>query len=108
MKKPEFMIIEYLDGSAFFHPYIFNMNKIDTMELMDADDKPNCRYIQVPLTNNEYGYDSIYMPHDAVRCKWIYNNAEIDLPHENIYEFYYALRKLLIGAMLDYEISRLA
>ena len=24
------------------------------------------------------------------------------------YEFYYALRKLLIGAMLEYEISRLA
>ena len=36
------------------------------------------------------------------------NGKRIDLPHENIYEFYYALRKLLIGAMLEYEISRLA
>ena len=108
MEKPEFMIAEHYKEAGTFHPYLFDMNRIDTMELMDSDDSLNCRYIQVPVTNNKYGFEIIFKPHDIERFEWIYNRKRIDLPHENIYEFYYALRKLLIGAMLEYEISRLA
>ena len=108
MKKPEFMIAEHYKEAGTFHPYLFDMDKIDTMTLMDSNTSPDCRYIQIPVTNNSVGYAFVYNPHDIERCEWIYNRKRIDLPHENIYEFYYALRKLLIGAMLEYELSRLA
>lgn len=108
MKKPEFMIVEYYKLVGTFHPYLFDMDRIDTMTLMDSGDPLNCRYIQIPVTNCNTGYDIVCKPHDTERFEWIYNGKRIDLPHENIYEFYYALRKLLIDAMLEYEISRLA
>lgn len=108
MKKPDFMLAEHYWEAGTFHPYLFDMDRIDTMSLMDSGDRLNCRYIQIPVTNSHTGYDIVYKPHDTGRFEWIYNNKRIDLPHENIYEFYYALRKLLTGAMLEYELSRLA
>lgn len=108
MEKPDFMLTEHYWEVGTFHPYLFDMDRIDTMELMDSNDPSNCRYIQIPVTNSQTGYGIVYKPHDIERFEWIYNRKRIDLPHENIYEFYYALRKLLIGAVLEYEISRLA
>lgn len=108
MKKPDFMLAEHYWEAGTFHPYLFDMDRIDTMTLMDSGDRLNCRYIQIPVTNSHTGYDIVYKPHDTGRFEWIYNNKRIDLPHKNIYEFYYALRKLLVGAMLEYELSRLA
>lgn len=108
MEKPDFMLAEHYKEAGTFHPYLFDMDRIDTMTLIDSNHPSNCRYIQIPVTNNNAGYDIVYKPHDIDRFEWVYNGKRIDLPHENIYEFYYALRKLLIGAMLEYEISRLA
>ena len=108
MEKPDFMLAEHYKQAGTFHAYLVDMDRIDTLALIDSDDPINCRYVQVPVTNNKTGYDYIYKPHDIDRFEWFYNRKRIDLPHENIYEFYYALRKLLVGAMLDYEISGLA
>lgn len=108
MEKPDFMLAEHYKQAGTFHAYLVDMDRIDTLALIDSDDPINCRYVQVPVTNNKTGYDYIYKPHDIERFEWFYNRKRIDLPHENIYEFYYALRKLLIGAMLEYELSRLA
>lgn len=108
MEKPDFMLAEHYKQAGTFHAYLVDMDRIDTLALIDSDDPINCRYVQVPVTNNKTGYDYVYKPHDIERFEWFYNRKRIDLPHENIYEFYYALRKLLIGAMLEYELSRLA
>lgn len=108
MEKPDFMLAEHYKQAGTFHAYLVDMDRIDTMALIDSDDPINCRYVQIPVTNNKTGYDYIYKPHDIERFEWFYNRKRIDLPHENIYEFYYALRKLLVGAMLEYELSRLA
>lgn len=108
MEKPDFMLAEHYCEAETVHRYLFDMDRIDTMTLIDSNHPSNCRYIQIPVTNNNAGYDIVYKPHDIDRFEWFYNGKRIDLPHENIYEFYYALRKLLIGAMLEYEISRLA
>ena len=108
MEKPDFMLAEHYWEAGTFHPYLFDMDRIDTMKLMDLVDPLNCRYILIPVTNTHTGYDLVYKPHDSGRFEWIYNRKRINLPHKNIYEFYYALRKLLIGAMLEYELSRLA
>ena len=108
MEKPDFMLAEHYKQAGTFHAYLVDMDRIDTLALIDSDDPINCRYVQVPVTNNKTGYDYIYKPHDIERFEWFYNRKRIDLPHENIYEFYYALRKLLVGAMLEYNISRLA
>ena len=108
MEKPDFMLAELYKQAGTFHAYLVDMDRIDTLALIDSDDPLNCRYVQVPVTNNKTGYDYIYKPHDIERFEWFYNRQRIDLPHENIYEFYYALRKLLVGAMLEYELSRLA
>lgn len=108
MEKPDFMLAEHYKQAGTFHAYLVDMDRIDTMALIDSDDPTNCRYVQIPVTNNKTGYDYVYKPHDIDRFEWFYNRKRIDLPHENIYEFYYALRKLLVGAMLDYEISELA
>lgn len=108
MEKPDFMLAEHYKQAGTFHAYLVDMDRIDTLALIDSDDPINCRYVQVPVTNNKTGYDYIYKPHDIERFEWFYNRKRIDLPHENIYEFYYALRKLLVGAMLEYDISRLA
>lgn len=108
MEKPDFMLAEHYWEAGTFHPYLFDMDRIDTMTLMDPGDPLNCKYIRIPVTNSHIGYDIVCKPHDTGRFEWIYNRKRINLPHENIYEFYYALRKLLIGAMLEYELSRLA
>ena len=108
MEKPDFMLAEHYKQAGTFHAYLVDMDRIDTLALIDSDDPINCRYVQVPVTNNKTGYDYVYKPHDIERFEWFYNRKRIDLPHENIYEFYYAMRKLLIGAMLEYELSRLA
>lgn len=108
MEKPDFMLAEHYKQAGTFHAYLVDMDRIDTLALIDSDDPINCRYVQVPVTNNKTGYNYIYKPHDIERFEWFYNRKRIDLPHENIYEFYYALRKLLVGAMLEYELSRLA
>ena len=108
MEKPDFMLAEHYKQAGTFHAYLVDMDRIDTLALIDSDDPINCRYIQIPVTNSQTGYDIVYKPHDIERFEWFYNHKRIDLPHENIYEFYYALRKLLVGAMLDYEISGLA
>jgi hypothetical protein len=108
MEKPDFMLAEHYKQAGTFHAYLVDMDRINTLALIDYDDPLNCRYVQVPVTNNKTGYDYVYKPHDIERFEWFYNRKRIDLPHENIYEFYYALRKLLVGAMLEYELSRLA
>ena len=108
MEKPAFMLAEHYKQAGTFHAYLVDMDRIDTLALIDSDDPLNCRYVQIPVTNNKTGYDYVYKPHDIERFEWFYNRKRIDLPHETIYEFYYALRKLLIGAMLEYELSRLA
>lgn len=108
MEKPDFMLAEHYKQAGTFHAYLVDMDRIDTLALIDSDDPLNCRYVQVPVTNNKTGYDYVYKPHDIERFEWFYNGKRIDLPHENIYEFYYALRKLQVGAMLEYELSRLA
>lgn len=105
MKMPEFMLTEYLidlktnEPSGMFHPYIFDMNRLDIMSVQDD------HYIVVPVTNYKPGYDIVFEPHDQKRCRYVFNGKYIDLPHDDIYAFCYALKKLLVTSMNEYLLT---
>ena len=105
MKKPSFMIAAYIGDFGIFHPYIFDMDRIDDMHIVD-DDELLLPYLYIPVTNSSCKFAEIYHPQELSN-KFVFNSKLIDLPRNDIYTFFYALKKLLTNAMNEYNLASL-